>query len=934
MAAAQQQYLIDTIAGGPPQLTPHPAESAAIGFAISVAADAKGNVYFASADLNSVFRLDANGTVIRIAGNTIAGFTGDGGQATNAQLNLSVSVAVGSPGGLALDSAGNLFIADTGNNRIRRVSPSGVITTVAGPGKNSSYGEGGPAVDPDLRLPTGIALDSEGNLFVSERGSNRVRKISTSGIITTVAGSGNGGYGGDGGPAVNALLAAPAGLTVDASGNLYIADSYNNRVRRVSPEGIITTFAGGGPAYGAPGIAELPFPVGVALNDAGNLLVLQLIGGSRVLEFSADGTLLRTVAGSGRAGFSGDGGPAASAQLLNPFAMALDTTGSLYIADTANYRIRKISRDGTINTVAGSGGGGFLPQQDQRGDGGPVKGAPLVSAWGVAVGSKANLFIADASDNRIRKVSPDGIISTVAGTGARGFSGDNGPAINAQLNSPFGLTLDGAGNLFFIDAYNYRIRKISADGIINTIAGSGKMGFSGDGGPATSAMLNDFSWCNTLCGGLAIDRGGNLFIADPGSDRVRKVSPDGIITTVAGNGTVGSSGDSGRATDAQLRAPTGVAIDTSGNLFIADGGAGSIRRVSPDGTISTVVSSGLSAPSGVAIDDAGNLFVADPGWNFYAGDVGYQVCCDQRVVKVSPDRTITAVAGDGHSGYSGDGGPAVTAWLNGPVSVAVDGAGNVYVADVGNRAIRLLHPTGRSVLIGAVVDAASQQTDPVSPGKIVVVYGAGLGPSQLIQNLPTNDHMSSELSGTTVAFNSNAAPILYTSATQVATVVPYAVSGSTARVTVTYQGQASADFVVPVASASPGVFTSSQAGSGQALAINVADGTVNSPNNPVKIGEYISLYATGEGQTVPGGADGQVGSSSSIRPRLPVNVTVGGIAATVQYAGGAPGQIAGLMQVNVQIPSGVRAGGYVPVVLQVGDSSTVPGAVWIAVSAN
>ena len=245
--------------------------------------------------------------------------------------------------------------------------------------------------------------------------------------------------------------------------------------------------------------------------------------------------------------------------------------------------------------------------------------------------------------------------------------------------------------------------------------------------------------------------------------------------------------------------------------------------------------------------------------------------------------------------------------------------------------IRILRPAKSSVLIGAVVDAASQHADPISPGKIVVIYGAGLGPSQLIQNQPKNGQVGTELSGTTVSFNNFAAPILYTSAIQVAAVVPSAASGSTARVSVTYQGQVSADFTVPVALAAPNIFTLNQAGWGQAAGINAADGTVNTPANPVKIGGYISLYATGEGQTAPAGVDGKVGGSTATHPLLPVTVTVGGIPATVQYSGGIQGQIAGLMQINVQIPVGVQPGGYVPVVLQVGDTSTTPGAVWIAV---
>jgi uncharacterized protein (TIGR03437 family) len=444
-----------------------------------------------------------------------------------------------------------------------------------------------------------------------------------------------------------------------------------------------------------------------------------------------------------------------------------------------------------------------------------------------------------------------------------------------------------------------------------------------------------------------VDSQGNLFVADGGNNRVRRIAPDGIITTVAGNGSYGFSGDGGPATSTQLSTPRGLAVDKADNLLIAEDG-GRIRKVSPDGTITTVAggvlfgsargfsgdggpatSARLSWPVGLAVDSAGNLLIADPGANFETGDAGDDPSVDHRIRRVAPDGTITTLAGNGSHDFSGDGGAAITAAFDGPTGVAVDGAGNIYVADTLNHVIRILRPAKSSVLIGAVVDAASQHADAVSPGKIVVIYGAGLGPSQLIQNQPKNGQVSTELSGTTVSFNSFAAPILYTSATQIAAVVPYAVSGSTARVIVNYQGQVSADFTVPVATATPNLFTSNQAGWGQASGIN-ADGTVNTAANPVKIGGYISLYATGEGQTIPNGVDGVLGSSTPTQPVLPVVVTVGGIQAQVQYAGSVPGQVAGLSQVNVQIPSGVQPGGYVPVILQVGDRTSGT-AVWIAV---
>jgi uncharacterized protein (TIGR03437 family) len=324
------------------------------------------------------------------------------------------------------------------------------------------------------------------------------------------------------------------------------------------------------------------------------------------------------------------------------------------------------------------------------------------------------------------------------------------------------------------------------------------------------------------------------------------------------------------------------------------------------------------------------LLIADPGFNFEVGDAGDDPSVDHRIRKVSPDGIIMTLAGNGSHDFSGDGGAAIAAAFDGPTGVAVDGVGNIYVADSLNHVIRIMRPPNLSVLIGAVVDAASQHADPVSPGKIVVIYGARLGPSQLIQNEPKSGQISTELSGTTVSFNNFAAPILYTSATQVAAVVPYAVSGSAARVIVTYQGQVSADFTVTVATTAPNLFTSNQAGWGQAAAINAVDGTVNTPVNPVQVGGYISLYVTGEGQTLPAGVDGKLAASEPAHPVLPVSVTVGGIQAQVQYAGSVPGQVAGLSQVNVQIPSGVQPGGYVPVILEVGDRTSGT-AVWIAV---
>ena len=923
-ASPAQQYVISTYAGGAPP-TPAPGLSMSIGGIEFVAADAAGNAYFPS--INCVFKLDRNGVATRVAGNSRGGYSGDGGPATSAQLN--------NPGALAVDDGGNLFIVDRGNVRIRKVSPDGIITTVAGNGTRYfssgvpgavAAGDGGSATSAQFGSPFGVAVDGAGNLFISDLQNRVIRKVSTDGVITTVAGGGSCSTlidfvcAGDGGPATSAALIVAAGLAVDGRGNLFIVDQ--NRIRKVSTDGIITT-----------------------------------------------------VAGNGIAGFSGDGGPAISAQFSYPVNVAVDGAGNLFIADRGPGRIRKVSSDGIITTVAGNGVPcGTYTGCLALGDGGPATSAQLNGPADVAVDPAGNLFIADTRSHSLRQVSPSGIISTVAGNGTQGFSGDGGPAIDAQLNGPTGVAVDRAGNLFIADNSNFRIREVSPGGTITTVAGNGTQGFSGDGGSATNAQLYGPY-------GVAVDDANDLFFSDaydtsnydsPDSPRVRKVLPNGTITTVAGNGNFGFSGDGGLATSAQLFYPAGVAVGGAGNLFIADSWNDRIRAVSADGSISTYDDFAPESPISVTLDGAGNLFVASgdriykvtpsrvitpvagSGTSGFSGDGGsaisaqlngaQAVAVDQagnlfigdegRIRKVTPNGIITTVAGNGTSGFSGDDGPATSAQIGYPEGVAVDGAGNVYVADTGNNAIRILRPTNHSVVIGSVVDAASQRAGPISPGKIVVIYGAGLGPAKLIQNEATNGQFGTSLSGTSVSFNGVAAPLLYISATQVGAIAPYAIAGTTAQVAVSYQGETSDAFTVPVALSAPSLFTLNQTGAGQAAAINAADGTTNSATNPVQIGAYVSLYATGEGQTASAGVDGKLGGSIPTHPLLPVSVTVGGIPATLQYAGGVNNQVAGLIQVNVQIPTGVKPGGYVPVVLQVGDAATTPSAVWIAVSGN
>ncbi len=338
--------------------------------------------------------LSSQSTITSLAGNGIAGFNGDGGAATAASLN--------EPQGVEIDAMGNLYIADFRNSNIRRVSPSGVITTIAGISFAGFSGDNGPAIRAQLSYPSDVEVDAAGNVYIADTNNHRIRRISAAGIITTVAGSGNPGFSGDGGSALTAEIYFPTGIALDGAGNLYIADTYNNRIRMVAPSGVITT-----------------------------------------------------VAGSGVYGFSGDGGLATLANLNDPTGVDVDAAGNLYIADRFNNRIRKVVPSGVISTVAGKG------VAEYSGDGGSALAAGLQNPSDITVDSAGNLYIADQSNNRIRRVSSTGIITTVAGNGIAGFSGDGSSALAASFNAPLAVTVDGAGNLFVADSGNHRIRKVA-----------------------------------------------------------------------------------------------------------------------------------------------------------------------------------------------------------------------------------------------------------------------------------------------------------------------------------------------------------------------------------------------------------------------------------------------------------------------------------------
>jgi sugar lactone lactonase YvrE len=694
-AAVAVAGIIDTVAGmGAPGFSGDGglATSAQVIEPRGIALDARGDLFIADPYTHRIRRVEAGtGVVTTVAGTRTPGFSGDGGPATEAQLAY--------PTGVAVDGRGDLFIADYLNHRIRRVAAgTGVITTAAGTGLRGLRGDSGPATSAELAFPIGVAVDATGNLFIADSGNDQVRRVAgDSGIITTAAGHVLRGFAGDGGPATTARLGSPYAVALDARGNLYIADTFNYRVRKVDAvTGIVTTVAGTGvPGFGGDGgpatSARLNRPVGVALDGAGNLFIADE-GNHRVRKVAAETGLITTVAGTGTASFGGDGGPATSAPLFYPGGVAVDATGNLFIADRGNARVRRVfvavPPGPSITTVAGVGTAG------PAGDGGLARDAQLDLPRAVVPDSGGDLLIVDQGNQSIRRVAAGtGRITTVAGTGAFGFGGDGGPAAGAQLGAPLGIALDAAGNVFIADTYNHRIRRLAAGTAqITTVAGSGPTGlrqggFAGDGGPATGARLNSPA-------GVALDASGNLFVADTGNSRVRRVDArSGLITTVAGTGTTGFSGDGGAAIGAQLDEPRGIAVDRAGNLFIADTFNHRIRKVAAGtGVISTMAGTGmagfsgdggpatgaqLNQPGGIAVDPSGNLFIADS--------------LNHRVRRVAAAMGfIDTVAGVGVAGFRGDGAPATTARLNAPSGVALDPNGNLYIADQGNHRIRMV----------------------------------------------------------------------------------------------------------------------------------------------------------------------------------------------------------------------------------------------------
>lgn len=584
--------------------------------------------------------------------------------------------------------------------------------------------------------------------------------------------------------------------------------------------------------------------------------------------------------------YGGDGGPALNAYMFGPSDVILDSSGSIYISDTVNNRIRQLyTANGTTNiqTVAGDGTAGY------GGDGTTVTSTPstveFYNPGGITFDSNGNLYISDYFNYVIREVNAvTDIISTVAGdnTLGAGYTGDLGPATSAQLSRPSSVAVDSGGNIYIADPDNNVVRVVCANqtpvachglppGDINTMAGNyaDGAGFTGDGGPAANALLSDPV-------AVLLDPAGNLYISDSGNDAIRMVNPSGIITTVAGSpaslNPAGYSGDGGPATQAQLNNPKGIGLDASGNLYIADRVNAVVRMVTP-----------------------------------------------------APNRTIYTIAGNNirGAGYSGDGGPATNAQLNSPSGVAAYG-GNIYIADSQNNVIRMLTPPAQTPQInaGGVVNGASY-TAPVVPGSIADVFGTFFLTSTSIDTtLPLEtslQNLSFEFSGV-----QGAAPLYFASGTQANIQVPWEVSGQSAvTLAATLNGTTGASQAVNVAAFAPAIFTTNSQGTGPG-AIQDSSYNLISASNPAIAGTTtILIYCTGLGAVSANQpATGSPASLTELAPTAnQATVTIGGVTENASFSGLAPGFV-GLYQVNALVPSGVSAGSAVPVTISIGDATS------------
>jgi len=672
-----------------------------------VAIDSGGNLYVSDSPSETIRKIAFNGTnriVTTIAGSLLVFGSDDG---TNEAARFQT------PEGLAADSAGHLYVADFGNSLIREITPVGtnwVVTTLAGEvgGPGLVDGVGNAA---RFNIPHGVAVDTASNLYVSDTFNHTIRRITPAGVVTTIAGSpGNHGFSDGVGTAQSARFSTPQGLSVDTASNLYVADSANQTIRKITPSAVVTTFAGQpgitGSANGTGTGASFKNPNATAVDPDGIVYVADS-GNRTIRKILSDGTVSLFAGSTGLQGTNDGVGTAA--RFSSPQGIAVDNLGTTYVADQGGDTIRKITSGGSVTTLAGLGNSSGTND-------GVGSAARFTGPLGVAVDSSGNVYVSDTGNNTIRMITPGGTVTTLAGTA--GLSGNTDGTNNvARFNAPRGITVDNAGNIYVADASSSTIRKLVINGtncIVTTLAGTAGQTGSVDG-TGSGARFH-------FVGGVAADRAGNLYATDKSNDDIRKITPAGVVTTFAGTpGLTGTADGSGAA--AQFYGPEDLTVDSAGNIYVVEFFNNAVRKIAPSGTnwiITTLAgcpscgtgtndgigdAARFNSPFGLTLDNSGNLFVADTS--------------SFTIRKITPSSTnwmVTTFAGAaGQQGLLDQTGNA--ARFNGPVGLGSDTIGNIYVAD--GYSIRMITPAAKVTTLagcpsGGCLDAIGSADGPGS----------------------------------------------------------------------------------------------------------------------------------------------------------------------------------------------------------------------------
>lgn len=623
-----------------------------------IVVDGEGNVFVADTGNHTIRKITPEGAVSTLAGQPDNPGSADG---------TGRAALFNRPRALALDTNGNLYVADAGNFTIRKITPAAVVTTVAGGAGLSGSVDGARAVA-RFAGPGGLGLDRVGNLYVAD-GNTTVRKITTEGVVTTLAGQPES-YGATDGPGAVARFGGLSGLAVDAEGTVYVADASARTLRKITPAGVVSTLAGkaglNGTDDGLGEAARFSLPEGLAVDRQGNIIVADL-GGPTIRVVTPAG-LVTTIAGRTDIGVRRDG-IGLDARFTGPFGVAVDRAGTIFVADPEDSTIRQIDTGRRVTTLAG--------RADSAGSAdGSAADARFYYPAGVAVDLAGNTYVADGHNHTIRKIARSGLVTTLAGAARQRGSAD-GPGSAARFNFPSDVAIDGAGNLYVTDQDNFTVRKISPAGEVRTLAGQvGNPGW--DDGPGRSARFNRLS-------GIAVDAAGNVFVADTDGPTVRKITPDGVVSTLAGAAGIFGPHFDGTGTAARFARPSGLAIDARGNLFVTDSNT-IVCRITPAGVVTTIAgtpgqrgntdgtgsAARFTSATDVAVDGLGNVFVTET---------------DQVIRQIAPDGVVTTVAGSPNRSGSADGNGRDARFYY-PIAIASDQAGDLYVVDGGNNTIR------------------------------------------------------------------------------------------------------------------------------------------------------------------------------------------------------------------------------------------------------